>query len=91
MTDQELDVELSDVSIDDLLQSKLVVFNDDHNSFEWVMECFQKYLHIGTEQAEQLAIIIHNKGKASVKNGRKEDLEPICTAFTDAGLSAEIQ
>lgn len=89
MTDQ--DVELSDVSIDVFLQSKLVVFNDDHNSFEWVMECFQKYLKIGTEQAEQLSIIIHNSGKASVKNGTKEELEPIKVALTDAGLIAEIQ
>lgn len=83
--------ELSDVCVEDLLESKLVVFNDDVNSFEWVMECFVKYLNHSSEQAEQLALIIHEKGQCSVKNGTSEDLLPFKVALTDAGLSAEIQ
>jgi len=83
--------ELSEVCIDDLIGSSLVVFNDDKNSFEWVIECFTKYLKHSNEQAEQCALIIHEKGKCSVKNGTKEELTPIKVALTDAGLSAEIQ
>lgn len=86
-----LDVELSETNIDDLLESKLVVFNDDHNSFEWVIECFCNYLKMGTQQAEQCALIIHNKGKVSVKNGTKEELLPFKVALIDAGLNVEIQ
>ncbi len=87
----EIEEELSDTCIDDLLESKLVVFNDDVNSFEWVIECFINYLKHSSEQAEQCAWIIHEKGKCSVKNGTKEELLPIKVALTDAGLSAEIQ
>ncbi len=86
-----IDEEISDVTIEDLLGNNLVVFNDDHNSFEWVIECFQKYLKHTHEQAEQCAFIIHSKGKCSVKNGTKEELIPIKEALTDAGLTAEIQ
>ena len=57
------ELELSDVSIDEFLQSKLIVYNDDHNSFEWVIECFCNYLKHSSEQAEQCAYLIHNKGK----------------------------
>lgn len=83
--------ELSDVSIEDLLNSSLVVYNDDVNTFEWVIECFCKYLKHTPEQAEQCALMIHTRGKCSVKSGTKEELEPYKTALTDAGLSAVIE
>ena len=87
----DIEIELSDVSIDNILESKLIVYNDDINSFEWVIECFCKYLQHSSEQAEQCAMIIHNKGKASVKNGIKEDLLPYKTALDDAGLTTSIE
>lgn len=86
-----IDEEISDTTIEDILGSNLVVFNDDHNSFEWVIECFVKYLEHTQEQAEQCAFIIHNKGKATVKSGTKEELVAYKTALVDAGLKAEIQ
>lgn len=89
--DNLIEEEISDVSIDDLLTSKLVVFNDDHNSFEHVEECFIKYLKHTSEQAQQCAMIIHNNGKCSVKEGIREELVPYKTALDDAGLTTEIQ
>ncbi len=92
MTHTDFDVlELSDVSIDDILNSKLVVYNDDYNTFEWVIECFCKYLKHSSEQAEQCALLIHTKGKCEVKTGSKSDLKPFKEALTDAGLSAVIE
>jgi ATP-dependent Clp protease adaptor protein ClpS len=92
MTHTDFDtIELSDVSIDDLFNSKLVVYNDDHNSFEWVIECFCNYLKHSSEQAEQCAMLIHTKGKCSVKTGSKSDLKPFKEALVDAGLSAVIE
>ncbi len=90
-TRELIEEEVGETTIEDLLGSTLVVFNDDVNSFEWVIECFVNYLKHTPEQAEQLAMIIHSKGKASVKNGTKEELEPFYTALVDAGLNAEIQ
>ena len=92
MTHTDFDtIELSDVSIDELFNSKLVVYNDDHNSFEWVIECFCKYLKHSSEQAEQCAMLIHTKGKCDVKTGSKSDLKPFKEALVDAGLSAVIE
>ncbi len=73
------------------LPAQIVVFNDDHNTFEWVIECFMQVLRHASEQAEQLALIIHNKGKATVKSGTKKDLIPLCEALLDRGLSAEVE
>jgi len=83
--------EISDVSIDDLLENKLIVWNDDVNTFEWVIECLIKYAKHSPEQAEQCAYLIHYKGKCMVRNGSMEELLPIKVALTDAGISAEIQ
>ena len=85
------ELELSDVSIDEFLQSKLIVYNDDHNSFEWVIECFCNYLKHSSEQAEQCAYLIHNKGKTDVKRGTKEELLPFKVALDDAGLTTSIE
>ena len=73
------------------LPAQIIVFNDDHNSFEWVIESFMQVLRHTSEQSEQLALIIHNKGKAGVKTGAKSDLVPLCEALLDRGLSAEVE
>lgn len=73
---EELVEELSEVTIGDILDNKLIVFNDDHNSFEWVTECFVKYLEHTPEQAEQCAYFIHTKGKYAVKKGSYNSLKP---------------
>jgi ATP-dependent Clp protease adaptor protein ClpS len=85
--------ELSETTIEDLLghENKLVVFNDSVNSFEYVEECFVQYLKHTPEQAQQCAIIIHNKGKCSVKEGSFDSLKPFKEALDDAGLTTEIQ
>jgi ATP-dependent Clp protease adaptor protein ClpS len=71
--------------------AQIIVYNDDFNTFEWVIECFMQVLRHASEQAEQLALIIHNKGKATVKSGVKTELIPLCEALVDRGLSAEIE
>ena len=86
------DEELSTITIEDILnEHKLVVFNDSVNSFEWVEECFVKYLKHTPEQAQQCAIIIHNKGKCTVKEGSFDSLKPFKEALDEAGLTTEIQ
>lgn len=84
-------IELSDTSVEDLLDSRLIVYNDDVNSFQWVIECLCKYCGHTTEQAEQCSYIIHHKGKCDVKKGSKEILQPMKEALLDAGLTATIE
>lgn len=87
--------EEEDVLVEDMVDTGqpayLIVYNDDHNTFEWVIECFMTVLQHTSEQSEQLAMLIHYKGKATVKTGARSELLPLCSALLDRGLSAEVQ
>lgn len=87
--------ETEDILKDDVItsgeQAELIVLNDDYNTFEWVIECFVDLLQHTSEQAEQLAWIIHTKGRASVKLGPFEVLKPFREALVDRGLNAIIE
>ncbi len=71
--------------------SELVVYNDDFNTFDWVIECFVDVLAHTAEQAEQLSLIIHFTGKATVKTAPLEVLRPLKDALVERGLSAVIE
>lgn len=69
----------------------LVVWNDEVNTFEWVIETLIEICGHSQEQAEQCAIIIDSKGKYSVKEGSYEVLKPMCDAITDRGINATVE
>ena len=84
---------LEEVKIEELLgnQNTIVLFNDDVNTFDHVIETLVKVCNHEALQAEQCAMLVHYKGKCDVKSGEINDLVPMCSALLDAGLSAEIQ
>ncbi len=90
-----LSKEQEDILVEELTtdgeQTQLIVLNDDYNSFDWVIECFMEVLNHTSEQSEQLAWIVHTKGRASVKLGTLEELKPYKDALTDRGLNAIIE
>jgi ATP-dependent Clp protease adaptor protein ClpS len=69
----------------------LVVWNDEVNSFDWVIQTLIEVCHHSTEQAEQCAMIIHTQGKYAVKQGSYDELKPLCDAITDRGIGATIE
>ena len=71
-------------------QNEIVLFNDDVNTFDHVINTLIQVCDHTPEQAEQCSIIVHYKGKCTVKTGAYEDLKPRCSKLLDAGLSAEI-
>jgi ATP-dependent Clp protease adaptor protein ClpS len=83
--------EVLELEVIETLEKNIVVFNDDVNTFDHVINTFVGILKHTSDQAEQCAWIIHTKGKCKVKNGTFDDLEPLCTAILDKGISAEIQ
>jgi ATP-dependent Clp protease adaptor protein ClpS len=85
----DLEDELSDIGTGN--HAQLIVFNDDVNTFEWVIKSFMSVLDYSSEQSEQLALIIHSKGKATVKTAPLKVLRPKREALTDRGLSAVIE
>ncbi len=69
----------------------LIVWNDEVNTFEWVIETLMEVCGHSAEQAEQCAYLIHYQGKYGVKNGDYESLKPDCDAITDRGIGATIE
>ena len=72
-------------------QPKVIVYNDDFNTFDWVIQCLVEICRHSNTQAEQLSYIIHFNGKATVKTGSMKELKPIKDALVDRGLSAVIE
>ena len=73
-----------------LKQNEIVLYNDDVNTFDHVIDTLVYACEHTPEQAEQCALLVHYKGKCTVKTGVYDDLEPRCSLLLDAGLSAEI-
>ena len=69
----------------------LIVWNDEVNTFQWVIDTLVEICGHSIEQAEQCAYLIHYKGKYAVKHGSFEDLKPQCDAITDRGINATIE
>ncbi|WP_396600346.1 ATP-dependent Clp protease adaptor ClpS [Algibacter sp. R77976] len=73
-----------------LTENEIVLFNDDVNTFDHVIETLINACEHTSEQAEQCAILVHYKGKCTVKTGAYKELKPRCSKLLEAGLSAEI-
>ena len=69
----------------------LIVWNDDVNTFDWVIETLVEVCGHSAEQAEQCAIFIDAKGKYAVKEGSYEILKPQCDAITERSIGATIE
>jgi len=85
---EEKEVDLLDV-VDDGL--KVVLYNDDVNTFDWVIVCLCELCQHDEIQAEQCAVLVHYKGKAVVKTGEEDKMRSICQALCDRGLSAVVE
>ncbi len=86
--------EQEELLLEDVLtaeENNLVIFNDEVNTFDFVIETLMNICGHEPLQAEQCTLIIHYKGKCAVKSGHYDKLEPMCTALLDRGLSAVIQ
>jgi ATP-dependent Clp protease adaptor protein ClpS len=70
--------------------NEIVLYNDEVNTFDHVIDTLMKVCRHTPEQAEQCSLIVHYNGKCTVKTGDYKDLEPQCSSLLEAGLSAEI-
>jgi ATP-dependent Clp protease adaptor protein ClpS len=73
------------------LGCSLIVWNDEVNTFEWVIETLVQVCGHTQEQAEQCSYFIHYKGKYAVKQGSYEELKPMCDAITERGIGATVE
>lgn len=71
-------------------QNEIVMYNDNVNTFDHVIETLIRVCRHTAEQAEQCSLIVHYNGKCTVKTGDYDELRPQCVQLLEAGLSAEI-
>jgi len=78
--------------LDDIgMKCSLIVWNDEVNTFDWVIQALVEICDHTQEQAEQCAMIIHSQGKYAVKHGTYEVLKPMCDAITERGIGATVE
>jgi ATP-dependent Clp protease adaptor protein ClpS len=86
---------IEDVEVDVLTDLEktyqIIVWNDDVNTFEWVIETLVEICGHTEEQAEQCALLIHTQGKYAVKQGEYNKLKPKVEAITDRGINATLE
>ena len=70
--------------------NQIVLYNDDVNTFDHVIETLIQVCDHDPIQAEQCAVLVHYKGKCTVKTGSFDELKTQCSLLLDAGLSAEL-
>lgn len=79
-----------DVVEKEVNQHEIILYNDDVNTFDFVIDSLIDICEHTLEQAEQCAILVHYKGKCTVKTGEYKDLKPRCSKLLTLGLSAEL-
>jgi ATP-dependent Clp protease adaptor protein ClpS len=90
MTVEEKIEEALDVAELDSKQNEIILYNDEVNTFDHVINTLVYACEHTPEQAEQCSLIVHYKGKCTVKTGPYDELKPRCSMLLDAGLSAEV-
>jgi ATP-dependent Clp protease adaptor protein ClpS len=90
MSTREKLLELLLLEEETVKQNEIVLFNDDVNTFEHVIDTLIDVCEHTPEQAEQCSLIVHYNGKCTVKTGEYNDLKPRCSRLLQAGLNAEI-
>lgn len=85
---EAIDVEVLESTISPY---NLIVWNDEVNTFDWVIATLVEVCDHDEVQAEQCAMFIHYKGKYAVKNGDYDILKPMCNSITERGINATIE
>jgi ATP-dependent Clp protease adaptor protein ClpS len=87
----KIESDQTEMITDDGNNCQLVVWNDEVNTFEWVIDTLIEICRHTAEQAEQSAMIIHTKGKYAVKEGSYNTLKPMCDSITERGIGATVE
>lgn len=71
-------------------QHEIILYDDDFNTFDFVIDSLIDVCEHTLIQAEQCTMLVHYKGKCAVKTGEYAALKPKCSKLLALGLTAEI-
>ena len=82
-------------TLDEILSSlkvmhRLILWNDEVNTFEHVIFCLMKYLDYSEKQAEKIAFTVHNEGKCAVLEGSFTEMEVYRKILQQEGLTVTV-
>lgn len=95
-TMSETQVQEETFTLDEILSSikrnhHLILWNDDTNTFDHVINCLVKYLDYTESQAEKIAWTVHTKGKCAVLEGSWTEVEVYRKILKQEGLTVTIE
>ncbi len=70
---------------------ELVLYNDDFNTFDFVIETLIDVCGVEPLQAEQITLVVHYKGKCGVKSGTLNELKPVYNEMINRKLTVSIE
>ena len=70
---------------------EIILYNDDVNTFDHVIDTLINICKHTHQQAEQCTYLIHYKGKCSVKEGDLKELNKMKKLISTAGITAIIK
>ena len=89
---RQTETQSQSVALEELIdQYNLVLYNDDVNTFDHVINCLIRICKHEMMEAEQCTWIVHVNGKCKVRNGSFEELEGMCKQMMNEGLSVKIE
>ncbi len=71
--------------------NRIILWNDDHNTFDHVINCMIKYLKKNIEEATNIAFTVHNKGKCTICDGERHNLVEHYNILTFEGLTVTLE
>jgi len=82
-------------TLDEILTSlktvhRLILWNDEVNSFDHVIHCLMKYLDYSENQSEKIAWTVHNEGKCAVLEGSFTEMEVYRKILQQEGLTVTV-
>jgi len=87
---EEETLEKSSTQTDDAQDSKLILYNDEFNTFDHVIESIKVICELDQHQAEQIAMLAHYRGKATVRKGERAYLESMSAKLADQEITTEV-
>ncbi len=83
-------------TLDEILVSlkeihRLILWNDDVNTFDHVIHCLMHYLDYSENQAAKIAWTVHNEGKCAVLEGSFTEMEVYRKILQQEGLTVSVE
>ncbi len=90
------EVQEETLTLEEILSSlkelhRLILWNDDFNTFDHVIFCMMKYLDYTENQAEKLAWKVHNEGKCAILEGSFTEVEVYRKILQQEGLTVSVE